>query len=171
MGAGVHRRDLRAGQKGGSAIGNTRRGKGSKCMVVVDGAGVPLGICIASAAPGETTLVDATLKTIQVPQAGGGAARRQPIRLIADRGYDSDGLRRQMAARGITFISPYRSMRVNRPYEDHRLLRRYRHRWIIERTFAWLASFRRLSVRYERDPKLYLALFHLAAALIALRRF
>ena len=75
-----------------------------------------------------------------VPRAGGGAPRRKPLRLIADRGYDSDRLRHRLAARGITFISPYRSMRVNRPYEDHRLLRRYRHRWIIERTFAWLAS-------------------------------
>ncbi len=140
-------------------------------MVVVDGAGVPLGICVTSAAPGEATLVDATLNTIAVPRAGGGAPRRKPVRLIADRGYDSDGLRRRLAARGITFISPYRSMRVNRPYEDRRLLRRYRHRWIIERTFAWLASFRRLSVRYERDPRLYVALFHFAAALIALRRF
>jgi transposase len=140
-------------------------------MVVVDGAGVPLGICVTSAAPGEATLVDATVTTIAVPRTGGGAPRRNPRRLIADRAYDSDGLRRRLAARGITFISPYRSMRVNRPYEDRRLLRRYRHRWIIERTFAWLASFRRLSVRYERDPRLYVALFHFAAALIALRRF
>jgi hypothetical protein len=97
-------------------------------MVVVDGAGVPLGMCVTSAAPGEATLVDATLTTIAVPRTGGGAPRRNPRRLIADRAYDSDGLRRRLAARGITFISPYRSMRVNRPYEDRRLLRRYRHR-------------------------------------------
>ena len=133
-------------------------------MVVVDGAGVPLGICIASATPGETSLVEPTLKTM-------GRRRRKRVRLIADRGYDSNALRGQMADQGITFISPYRSTRVTRTYEDGRLLRRYRHRWVIERTFAWLASFRRLSVRYERDPKLYLALFHFAAALIALRRF
>lgn len=133
-------------------------------MVVVDGAGVPLGICVASAAAGETTLVESTLSTM-------GRRRRRLMRLIADRGYDSDALRRQCAARGITFISPYRSMRVNRPFEDHRRLRRYRHRWVIERTFAWLSSFRRLSVRYEREPRLYLALLHFAAALIALRRF
>ena len=74
------------------------------------------------------------------------------MRLIADRGYDSNTLRDRMAGQGITFISPYRSSRVTRPYEDGRLLRRYRHRWVVERTFAWLASFRRLSVRYERDP-------------------
>ena len=133
-------------------------------MVVVDGAGVPLGICIASATPGETSLVEPTLKTMS-------RRRRKLVQLIADRGYDSNALRGQMADQGITFISPYRSTRVTRTYEDGRLLRRYRHRWVIERTFAWLASFRRLSVRYERDPKLYLALFHLAAALIALRRF
>jgi hypothetical protein len=47
-------------------------------MVVVDGAGVPLGICVTSAAPGEATLVDATLTTIAVPRTGGGAPAPQP---------------------------------------------------------------------------------------------
>lgn len=140
-------------------------------MVVVDGAGVPLGIHVTSASPGEVTLVDATLATIAVPQRTGGRPRWKPVRLIGDMAYDSDGLRARLARRGITVISPYRSMRVNRPFEDRRLLRRYRHRWIIERTFAWLGSFRRLLVRHERRTSLYLAFFHLAAALIALRRF
>ena len=51
------------------------------------------------------------------------------------------------------------------------LLRRYRHRWIIERTFAWLGSFRRLLVRHERLTSMYCSLLYFASALIALRRF
>jgi transposase len=31
--------------------------------------------------------------------------------------------------------------------QDGRALRRYRQRWKIERTFAWLSNFRRLVVR------------------------
>ena len=31
-----------SGQKGGAGVGKTKRGKGTKWMVVVDGAGVPL---------------------------------------------------------------------------------------------------------------------------------
>ena len=140
-------------------------------MVVVDGAGVPLGIHVSSASPGEVTLVEATLNTIRVPRAGGGRPRQKPCRLIADRAYDSDSLRERLARRGITVIVPYRSHCVHRRYEDRRLLRRYRHRWIIERTFAWLGSFRRLLVRHERLTSMYASFLYFAAALIALRRF
>jgi transposase len=140
-------------------------------MVVVDGQGIPVGIHVASATPAEVTLVERTLTTIRVPRVGGGAPRRNPVRLIGDRGYDSDPLRGRLARRGITFIAPYRGNRAHRPFEDGRQLRRYRHRWIIERTFAWLGGFRRLLVRHERLTSMYSALLYFAAALIALRRF
>lgn len=96
--------------------------------------------------------------------------RRKPQRLVGDRGYDSDGLRARLAARGITLISPYRGNRVTRPYEDRRRLRVYRERWIIERTIAWFGAFRRLLIRHERSSRMFLAFFQFAAALIVLRR-
>jgi len=43
----------------------------------------------------------------------------------------------------------------------------YRHRWVVERTFAWLHNFRRLVVRYERKAHLYFG-FVLLAFLILL---
>jgi transposase len=49
-------------------------------------------------------------------------------------------------------------------------LRRYRRRWIVERTFAWLGHFRRLVVRYERLITVYAGFFHLACALLTLRK-
>jgi transposase len=171
MGERVHRRLIRAGEKGGSAVGTTKRGKGSKWMVVVDGAGVPLGIHVTSASPAEVTLVDATLNTIRVPRAGPGRPRHTPRRLIADRAYDSDPLRARLGRRGITVIVPYRDNNKARRYEDGRHLRRYRRRWVIERTMAWLGSFRRLVVRHERRTSMYCSLLYFAAALIALRRF
>ena len=140
-------------------------------MVVVDGQGIPLGIHVTSATPAEVTLVGETLNTIRVPRVGGGAPRRKPRRLIGDRGYDSDAVREALARRGIVFIVPYRHNRTVRRFEDKRLLRRYRHRWIVERTFAWLGSFRRLLVRHERLVSVYTSLLYFAAALIALRRF
>jgi transposase len=140
-------------------------------MVVVDGQGIPLGIHVASASPSEVTLVEATLNTIRVPRVGRGRPRQNPERLIGDRGYDSDPLRERLARRGITVIVPYRDNRTIRLYEDQRLLRRYRHRWVIERTFAWFGHFRRLLIRHERITSLYCSLLYFAAALIALRRF
>jgi len=140
-------------------------------MVVVDGQGIPVGIHVTSATPAEVTLVEPTLKTIRVPRVHGGAPRCKPRRIVADRGYDSDPLRGRLAQRGITLIAPYREHRQHRPFEDGRQLRRYRHRWIVERTFAWLGGFRRLVVRHERITSMYCALLYFAAALIALRRF
>ena len=40
------------------------------------------------------------------------------------------------------------------------------YRWIVERTLAWLACFRRLAIRYERRADLHLAFTTLACALI-----
>ena len=150
VGEHVYRRLICVGEKRGSDVGKTKRGKGSKWMVVVDGAGVPWGIHVTSASPSEVTLIDPTLNTIRVPRSGAGRPRQKPPRLIGDRGYDSDPARERLDKRGITFIVPYQDNRTTRQYEDGRHLRRYRRRWIIERTFAWVGSFRRLLIRHDR---------------------
>ena len=43
-----------------------------------------------------------------------------------------------------------------------------RHRWVIERTLAWLARYRRLTIRYERLPAMHQAFLHIGCALICL---
>ena len=58
----VHRRKLQRGEKGGSAVGPTKRGKGSKIMAIADGHGLPFAVHVASASPHETKLVEATLE-------------------------------------------------------------------------------------------------------------
>ena len=55
-------------------------------------------------------------------------------------------------------------------HQDGRRLRRYRRRWLVERTHAWLQNYRRVLVRYERLAALYLGFVHLACALIVLKR-
>jgi transposase len=90
-------------------------------------------------------------------------------RLIVDRGYDSDPLRCSLQERGIDLICPHRRNRKKPKTQDGRKLRRYKRRWKVERTFAWLGNFRRLPVRWERHLVVYQGFFHLACALIALR--
>ena len=41
-----------------------------------------------------------------------------------------------------------------------------RHRWVIERTFAWINRFRRLVTRYERRSDIHHAFTALACSLI-----
>jgi transposase len=43
------------------------------------------------------------------------------------------------------------------------------HRWVSERTLAWLNRFRRLNVRYERRASIYRAFPTLGYALICLQ--
>jgi transposase len=90
--------------------------------------------------------------------------------VIADKGYDSDPLRKQLAKRGIELIAPHRENRSKPPTQDGRSLRRYRRRWTIERTFAWLGNFRRLVVRWDRSLTIYGAFFHIACFMIVMRR-
>jgi transposase len=44
-----------------------------------------------------------------------------------------------------------------------------RHRWVVERTLAWLNQFRRLTIRYERRQDIHEAFLSLGCALICLK--
>jgi transposase len=140
-------------------------------MVLVDGQGVPLGALLASASPNEMSLAEPTLRQVKVPRRGRGRPRSNPQRVIADRGYDSDPLRRKLRKRGIELIAPYRRNKREKPYRDGRKLRRYRRRWKIERTFSWLGNFRRLLVRFDRLLTVYQGFFHIACLMITVRYF
>jgi transposase len=91
--------------------------------------------------------------------------------LIYDRAADSDPLRERLKRRGIELICPHRGNRSKPKLQDGRSLRRYRHRWKIERTLAWLGNYRRLIVRYERNSKMFLAFLKVACLMITLRQF
>ena len=158
MGGGVPGRQLCSSEKGGSAVGKTKRGKGTKWMVLVDGEGIPLGVQLESASPHEVTLAETTLSQVRVPRPKG-RPRQKPKRVIADTAYDSDPLRKRLRQRGIELISPYRDNRAQRKYEDGRKLRRYKRRWIVERTNSWLGQFRRLLGRHEFLLSTYRAFF------------
>jgi transposase len=167
----VSGRQFRSGKKRGCAVGKTKRGKGTKWMVAVDGRGVPLGNYLHSASPAEVKLAETTLATIRVARSHhAGRPRQKPPRVIADKAYDSDPLRKRLQKRGIELICPHKRNRVRPATQDGRALRRYRRRWIVERTNAWLGNFRRLVVRYDRSLTIYGAFFHIACFMIVLRR-
>lgn len=144
----------------------TRKGKGTKIMVLASGQGIPLGVELAAANRYEGDLALQTLDNVLVKRPCNG--RPRPERIIADKGYDSRKLRDAMKSRGIDFIVPHLRTR-KRKTQDGRKLRRYRRRWIVERTNAWLFNFRRLFVRYERILENYRGFLHFACALIAAR--
>jgi transposase len=88
--------------------------------------------------------------------------RRRPRKLHADKGCGHRRCRRECRARG---VQPRLARRGVDGGE-----RLGRHRWVVERTLAWLARSRRLTVRYERRADIHLALTTLACAVICLRQ-
>ena len=116
-------------------------------MAIVDRAGLPIAVHVASASPYEPHLVPATLEARFLADL--------PMRLIGDRGYDSARLDDTlMATYGIEVIAANRRGRART--QDGRSLRRVRRRWKVERFFAF-------------DN--YLGMVQLACARILLRAF
>jgi transposase len=116
-------------------------------------------------------LLERTLDALKVKRRRGARRRAyKPKRLVADRGYDSNAARALLVSRDIEPIIPKRRNNTRATHQDGRKLRRYRRRYIIERTNSWLQNFRRLVVRYERKAKNFEALVHMACALVTLNR-
>jgi transposase len=90
-----------------------------------------------------------------------GRPRQRPDRVLADRGYDHDKYRRELWRRGVNPVI------ARRCTEHGSGLGRFR--WVVERAFAWLHNFRRLRIRWERDPIIHIALLTLACAIICWR--
>ena len=87
-----------------------------------------------------------------------GRPRKRPEKLHADRGYDFPRCRRALTRRRI-------KVRIARRGKESSE-RLGRHRWVVERTLAWLSRFRRLRVRYERRLDIHEAFVQLGCALI-----
>ena len=157
----------RPGQKGGEQTGRdpVDRGKlGYTYRVVVDRNGIPLALRLSAANDHDAKhlipLLDAVPPIIG-PRGRPGRPRKRPARLHADKAYDAANLRRALRARG---VAPRIARRGVESSE-----RLGRHRWVVERTLAWLLGFRRLGAHYERRTHLLRGLLHLACALVCLR--
>ena len=139
-------------------------------MVLSDGHGIPLTVLTKSASVHEVKLIEPLVKQVRIPRRGRGRPKKRLGRLIYDKAADSDPLRKRLKARGTDLIAPHRSGRVKPPMQDGRKLRRYRRRWKIERTNAWIQNFRRLVVRYDRKIEMFDAFLQLGCTIITLNK-
>jgi transposase len=97
---------------------------------------------------------------IKGPRGRPGRPRKRPKKLHADKGYDFPRCREALRKRGIKARSARRGIDSSE--------RLGRHRWVVERTLAWLSRYRRLAVRYERRADIHEAFLHLGCSLICL---
>lgn len=151
----------RAGQKGGAQTGPnpTDRGKpGTKRHLITDRNGIPLAALLSPANRHDSMLFEALLDAVPPVRTPAGRRRKRPAKLHADKGYDYARCRASCRKRGIK----HRIARKGVERSD----RLGRHRWVVERTLAWLNRFRRLTVRYERRADIHAAFLTLGCALI-----
>ena len=119
-------------------------------MVLSDGHGTPLAVLTETASMHEVKLIEPLIKRVRIPRRGRGRPKKRVKRLTDDKAADSDPLRKRLKTRQIELIAPHRRGRRKPSMQDGRKLRRYRRRWKIERTMAWIQNYRRRVVRYER---------------------
>lgn len=90
-----------------------------------------------------------------------GRPRHRPKKLHADKGYDYPRCRHACTDRGIKHRIARKGIESSRHLGKHR--------WVVERTFAWISQFRRLAVRYERRADIHLAFTLIACGIICFR--
>jgi transposase len=88
----------------------------------------------------------------------------KPKRLLADKAYDADSLRRWLKQKKIKAAIPSTASRRT-PYPLDRTA--YKRRNVIERMFCKLKNWRRIATRYDRLAQNYLSGLALAAIIIA----
>lgn len=140
----------------------TDRGRpGTKRHLVTDAQGIPLTHLITAANVNEITVFQRLLEALPAVRGKVGKPRVRPGKLHADKAYDFPQARRYLRRRGIVPRIARRGIESSE--------RLGRHRWVVERTFAWLNQYRRLLVRYERRAELYDAFLTLGSALVAFK--
>lgn len=136
-------------------MGRSRGGLTTKIHAVVDANGNPITLKLSEGQAHDGRSAADLLDTVQTGQI-----------LLADRGYDSDALRKKMAERGAWANIKPMPNRVNVPSFSPWL---YRYRNLVERFFSKLKHFRAIATRFEKHDANYLGLVKLAAAKIWMR--
>jgi putative transposase len=131
----------------------------------VDGRGVPLSFIVTAANVNDITMLGAVLEAIVV-------TRRQPPHrrskhLCADAGYRSRAGAEVIKEHGYIPHVVDRRQEAERKRRDPKKKAR---RWVVEVCHSWFNRFRKLLVRYEKLERSFVALNHLAAAIIAFRK-
>ena len=142
---------------GGEAIDRGRGGLTTKILAATDKNGNLIRYLLlpgnAAESPGLIPLTD-------------GIATEGSV-VIADKAYDSDSIRKSLAASGIITVIP---SRVNRIVQHPLDVVAYKTRHLVENYFARIKQFRRIATRYEKTDTSFAGMIDLVATVIAIMR-
>ena len=146
-------------ESGGDAgYDGAKKRKGRKVHAAVDTLGHLLALVVTPANEQERRQVDEL--AAQVQEVTGDSVEVA----FVDQGYTGDQPAEDAAAHGIELIV----VKLAEAKKGFVLLPK---RWVVERSFAWTARFRRLARDYERLPDTLAGLHFLAFAILLLNRF
>lgn len=142
----------RAGYDGG------KRKKGSKIHIAVDTLGHLLGLLVTPANEQDRAQVQELAQQVQ-------EVTGETVKLaFVDQGYTGEQAAQDAAAEGIQL----EVVKLPEAKKGFVLLPR---RWVVERSFAWAARFRRLARDYERLAQTLVGLHLVAFTILMLKRF
>lgn len=144
-----------AGGQLAQALGRTKGGLNTKLAVVVDGVGRAVALSLASGPCNDLHACRPLWSSLRGHW------------VIADRGFDADWFRDDLARSGAWICIP---PRIGRRITYHFSPQLYRHRHTVENFFARIKRLRRIATRYEKLAAHYLA-FVLFATVIDWIRF
>lgn len=153
-------RTLQSSPESGARAGydGAKRRRGSKVHIAVDTLGQLLALLVTPANEQDRAQVAELAE--QVQEATGETVEVA----FVDQGYSGETPAEQAQAHGIRL----EVIKLPTAKRGFVLLPR---RWVVERSFAWMARFRRLARDYERLPETLAGLHFLAFAMMMLKRF
>jgi transposase len=156
-------------QKGGSsepldhALGRSRGGLTTKIHLVCDRHGWPLTFSLSPGQDADSRHFISALESVYLPGCRG-RPRKRCRYVVADKGYDSEALRRYCDRHHMKPIIPQRRMRrkprpgLPRGFDKPK----YRERNAVERCIGWLKELRRIATRYDKLARSFRAMVCLA---------
>ncbi len=153
-------RTLQSTVESGSRAGwdGHKRKRGSKVHLAVDTLGYLLTLLVTPASEQERAQV--AQLTEQIQQVTGESVQIA----FVDQGYTGDDAAQAAAEQGIDLVV----VKLPEAKKGFVLLPK---RWVVERSFAWAARFRRLARDYERLPETLAGLHFVAFAMLMALRF
>lgn len=146
---------------------------GTKISSLVDHNGLPLALTLTSGERNDMVLAEFTLENTHINVRGNKG--EQNSTLLADKGYDSKPFKYFLFTKGIKANIPEREFKrkhkrkylpINSGY-DQTL---GKNRFVVERTNAWIKSFKRLKFRFDRSALSFEAFLYLGIMVILVRR-
>lgn len=122
--------------------------------MAVRGLGCPVRFALTAGQKGDAPQADALIKDLPADI------------IMADAAYDSDRLRKAIAAKGARAVIPNNPSRTRKYPIDRHL---YAQRHLIECCFSKLKQFRRVATRFEKTARNYLAIITIAATILWIR--